>query len=335
MNAVKIPLTHCLHPVRVLVTRNGRTEYIYAGCGRCALCMNKKKAEWVFRLTQTAKHTQFNYFLTLTYSDEYLPKIGDNGTKDFTKFMKRFRKNNKEILGEKFKYFRISELGEKYGRLHFHFIAFGTNMSFWQMKSALENSWAFGFVDIKSVTPGRIKYCCSYCVNQEGEHKRYKPRRIYENGKLKIVCRQAPINYFVRTMSKGIGIEFLTPDMLYYLCKRGDGTFIENGYIKQLPKYYLSKVFEGEQLEQIKDLRFNKAVENYESEFQTRLEHHMGCSEIHFENRVLDRHKQAYQAVENLSSEAFRIRRRCKQYRYTTPQRKRPKHITEISNYND
>lgn len=51
-----------------------RKKYVSVGCGKCIECLNKKRRDWIIRLTEENKNSN-TYFCTLTFSDEALEKI--------------------------------------------------------------------------------------------------------------------------------------------------------------------------------------------------------------------------------------------------------------------
>lgn len=111
--------------------------------------------EWAVRCEVEMKQWQYNYFVTLTYDDEYLPKhegidedtgeilgIWDESVtprrfygisylepKDLTKFMKDLRMYFKYHYNEdNIRFFASGEYGEKSDRAHFHIILFNCNI---------------------------------------------------------------------------------------------------------------------------------------------------------------------------------------------------------------
>lgn len=98
-------------------------KQIEVPCGGCIGCRLDKSRTWAARCMHEAQMHENNTFLTLTYSDEYLP-IGSEGRttldpKDLELFWKRLRK--------KFdvRYYACGEYGDTTGRPHYHAIAFG------------------------------------------------------------------------------------------------------------------------------------------------------------------------------------------------------------------
>lgn len=69
----------CEHPLRVY-NKYTRT-YETVPCGKCNVCRNRRSASWVDRLEIERKAHKYCVFFTLTYSEEFVPKVvlSDNG----------------------------------------------------------------------------------------------------------------------------------------------------------------------------------------------------------------------------------------------------------------
>lgn len=104
-------------------------------CGRCMGCRIDKSKEWANRCLLELQDHKDAYFLTLTYSDDYVPVsyFADPSTaeaqpsltlrkRDFQLFMKRLRKR---VSPDKIRFFGAGEYGDKTFRPHYHIIVFG------------------------------------------------------------------------------------------------------------------------------------------------------------------------------------------------------------------
>lgn len=65
--------TECLSPRRV--TNPYTTDIIFAPCGQCAACVARKANIATAYVQNMASHFKFCYFVTLTYSDTFLPMV--------------------------------------------------------------------------------------------------------------------------------------------------------------------------------------------------------------------------------------------------------------------
>lgn len=85
-------------------------------CGQCAGCRLEKSRQWASRITLEAGLYSSNSFVTLTYSDEFLPRYGNLDYEAPVLFMKRLRKR----FGDGIRSFGSAEYGEISGRPHYH-----------------------------------------------------------------------------------------------------------------------------------------------------------------------------------------------------------------------
>jgi len=68
----------------------------------------------------------FNSFITLTYSDDFLPSDRSLCLDDFQRFMKRLRKH---FTGTSIRFFHCGEYGDRFERPHYHACIFGIDFS--------------------------------------------------------------------------------------------------------------------------------------------------------------------------------------------------------------
>lgn len=67
--SLNLPFTKCLHPVEVKTLRGVQL----VRCGKCAACENSKRSELRAKVQYEETHSKHCFFITLTYSDTYLP----------------------------------------------------------------------------------------------------------------------------------------------------------------------------------------------------------------------------------------------------------------------
>lgn len=145
------------------------------------------------------KDHQHNYFVTVTYAPEHVPKrirqntetgeITETNTldkKDVTLFLKRLKEHFRDKFGHTgIRYFYCGEYGEKTERPHYHFIFF--NMPLYDLKpfflnhegqqvyrsKLLEDKWKLGIVSVGEVTYQSAAYVARYILKkQTGEMQR-------------------------------------------------------------------------------------------------------------------------------------------------------------------
>lgn len=77
---------------------------------------------WTHRIMLEALQYEDNAFVTLTYSDEFLPAGGSLNPKHLQDWLKRFRK---KIEPARVRYYAVGEYGDESQRPHFHIAVFG------------------------------------------------------------------------------------------------------------------------------------------------------------------------------------------------------------------
>lgn len=108
-------------------------KWVNVPCGCCDECLNDRARQWAYRILVEAAQYKNNWFITLTYDDDHLPR-SDIGAptiryKDVQLFLKLLRRQTKT----KFRYLVGAEYGDKsntppLGRPHYHIILFGLNL---------------------------------------------------------------------------------------------------------------------------------------------------------------------------------------------------------------
>ena len=160
-------------------------------CGTCLECRKQRVNSWFVRLKSHMKDVKSAYFVTLTYDDDTLP-ISDDwiptlNYKDFQKFVKNLR----YTTDNKISYFCVGEYGSKTQRPHYHAIIFNAK------DTDIVNTWKLGFAHIGTVTDKSLYYTLKYTLKRTFDDKK-RTDRLPEKA----------------LMSKGIGINFLTPQMV-------------------------------------------------------------------------------------------------------------------------
>lgn len=169
----------CLFPL-YLPIENCRDK-LRVRCGHCINCKAHKAREWCMRLEMESHYWSDMCFVTLTYSDEYLPRhlidghiyftdeeIGKNpelallsepthNPDHLTLFLKRLRKR----LETPCRYFAVGEYGTRYGRSHLHILFFGIPAGAVTQR-LMEKCWTYGFVQVKPFFKETCTYIAGY-----------------------------------------------------------------------------------------------------------------------------------------------------------------------------
>ena len=156
------------------------------GCGKCLACRIKKRREWTTRLILEMLKSESGCFLTLTYSEDYVP-VTDTGYRTLAKrdlqlFFKRFRRNLEHFKGRSvpIRYFAVGEYGS-HGtqRPHYHVLIFGVSDMDFDVLKSVDAAWSepakkgqrgngisFGRWTLDPLNDKRIAYCAGYVMKK-------------------------------------------------------------------------------------------------------------------------------------------------------------------------
>lgn len=155
------------------VFSNWRGAPISIPCLQCIGCRVERSRQWAMRCMHEASLYDDNCFVTITYSDQYLPAGGSLVPADLQLFMKRLRK----FAGPRVRFYACGEYGDQFGRPHYHILLF--NFDFKDKKpwrkpgdfqlfrsERLERLWPLGSSEIGSVSFDSAAYVARYCVKK-------------------------------------------------------------------------------------------------------------------------------------------------------------------------
>lgn len=174
-------------------------EFIEIPCGKCIGCRLDQSAAWSQRCMLEAQYHDSNYFLTITYDDEHLPKseYTDENTgevlqfntlvkRDWQLFIKALRRRLETLNRPPVRFFMCGEYGTTTLRPHYHAIIFGLvldDLVPYKRTSRgdvlynspfLDDIWKKGYIVVGSVTPESCGYTARYCTK-----KAYQSNDVY------------------------------------------------------------------------------------------------------------------------------------------------------------
>lgn len=144
-------------------------------CGQCIGCRLERARVWAVRCTHEASLYEDNCFLTLTYSDEFLPPLGSLRKVDFVNFIKRFRDR---VGYGRIRFFACGEYGDITARPHYHALIFNYDFAdkeFYKLtdngdklytSDLLDDLWGFGQCQIGSVNFQSAGYVARYTLKK-------------------------------------------------------------------------------------------------------------------------------------------------------------------------
>lgn len=242
-------------------------------CRKCIGCKLDNAKEWAIRSALECKSSKDNWFITLTYADEFLP-YGTKGIPtisyyDLRRFIESLRKvfTRQNIRG--IKYLSGAEYGSRFNRPHYHICFFGlllndlisigerSNLGHFYFESKLiDRIWGKGIHKIGRVTYQSAGYVARYTLKKVGTKLDYEklgiePEKLY--------------------MSKGIGKKYFDEfkDQIYKYDVVNLNT--DKGLIKVQPPRYFDRLYEkqnSEHLQEIKNARIVNAKHNLVSRVQ-------------------------------------------------------------------
>ncbi|QCQ84964.1 replication initiator protein [Blackfly microvirus SF02] len=216
-------------------------------CGQCIGCRMEKARQWAVRcMHEKRMHpTSLSAFLTLTYSDEFLPEGNTLVKRDLQLFMKRLRLERPAGV----RFFACGEYGDQRQRAHYHVLLFNEGFPDRRLYSKskaghdqytskeLDALWGLGACYIGEVTYESCAYVARYIMKKvSGDPARDYYQTLTPDG---VLIDRVP--EFV-TMSRRPGIGFTWFQKHHGEAFQHD-SIIANGKEAPIPSYY-NKLYE-------------------------------------------------------------------------------------------
>ncbi len=133
------------------------------GCGRCLPCRINKRRTWAHRLVLESYLHPASIFLTLTYSDDFLPNKSSLVPLEPQLWLKRYRR---AIFPRLIRFFLVGEYGTQTQRPHYHAAIFNASRL---DQTVIEETWTdvdtrlpLGHVHIGDLNSYSAGYLCGY-----------------------------------------------------------------------------------------------------------------------------------------------------------------------------
>lgn len=210
-----------------LVRSGGTGSNLSLPCGSCIGCRTGRATEWARRCSHEASSWEHNCFITLTYSEDHLPRHGHLEPQAFTRFIKRLRKyvsssgssvNRDGRFGVR--YFACGEYGELSDRPHYHALLF--NCGFSDLVSVgkdlfesavLSELWPYGTNAIGKATGASASYIAQYSYKKVGQGDRARDGSKRPEHFLRMSLKPAIGSSYVSRFKSDLSHGFLvTPD---------------------------------------------------------------------------------------------------------------------------
>ncbi len=138
-------------------------------CGRCLGCEINKARIWKSRILLEQRTNPVSSFVTLTYTDEKVPRDHYNKpilhSRDLTNWLKRIRRRIEPL---KLRYFAVGEYGKLNWRPHFHIALFNVPHT---ERKLIEQTWQKGFNYIGDLNSNSAAYIVGYCTEKIAKQK--------------------------------------------------------------------------------------------------------------------------------------------------------------------
>lgn len=250
---------------KILISRQPPLPPVKVPCGQCIACRLNRASSWAVRLMHEKRTSADSYFLTLTYDEEHLPRVGEYSTlvkHDVQRFLKRLRK---AIAPIKLRYYLCGEYGETYGRCHFHVLIYLDNFAPEGFPELLQSTWGVGFVHIGSISFDSAAYVARYCTKLlTGKKKEWYIERNIEP------------EFALMSRRPGIGAKWLEK---YGNEVKTHHNVIVKGRKVTPPRYYRDKVYEESDRCAVRNSVVNRIVAQIKEEMKFNDSHPVGTYE--------------------------------------------------------
>lgn len=248
-------------------------------CGQCISCRLNKSRDWANRIMLEAKEFACNYFVTLTYEDQYLPIkrcYNDETGEIITGFtlkkedLEKFNHDLRQYWKRKFnhdgiRYYSCGEYGSENLRPHYHCIIFNlphlSDLKIYRVtetgsilytSETISNIWKKGYVVIGEVTWESASYVARYVMKK----KFGKEADQYYKSMAKIP------EFTTMSRMPGIGRNYYeaNKETIYAT----DEIFIQGskGIIGTKPSKYFDRLYEQDHPEEYKKIKLNRENKN-------------------------------------------------------------------------
>ncbi len=213
-------------------------------CGKCVICKGKRISGWSFRLQKESEISDHSIFLTLTYTNEQVPRTINQfktvSKRDCQLYFKKLRKklSKTEIT---FKYYLAAEYGDTTLRPHYHAILLFKNPRYYDMaylNDIVTTTWDNGSTHIGKREPASVAYTLKYISKKTQIPIHKNDDRIPE----------------FSLMSKKMGLNYITPQTLkWHLNDLENRMYIplKDGKKISMPMYYKKLIYSDNQRRKI------------------------------------------------------------------------------------
>ena len=219
------------------------SKWINVPCGYCSECLNDRARQWAYRILVEAGQYKYNWFLTLTYDDDHIPKDMNLVKDEISKFNKKLKTYmNRKGLDSEFRFYGVGEYGSKTARPHYHEILFNCeipDLEYYKTSASgdiyynsnfLNEVWGKGYVVIAKVDVGSACYVARYCD---------KKKLLSKVEKMNLQAKGIVPEFSVMSRRPGIGSAYY--DKIVENVKEGVYNMSFKGNYFGIPRFYSDK----------------------------------------------------------------------------------------------
>lgn len=239
-------------------------KFVLVPCGHCMNCYHKKRLDWTIRMEKELKVSSSCFFITCTYSDEFLPRTKSGrptlSKRDHQLFLKRLRKK----YGEGIRYYMCGEYGSNFDRPHLHYVLYNLPLDLLEraelvryhpspvyISPDLTGIWANGSVEIGEITSGGMSYVAKYCQWREESDL-----SVFDDDQVK--------PFSLQSRNPGIGEDYITEGWKSPFMYRDGVKVATPRYYRDkmdLPKEYeIESIFDDHTMQDIKNMYYNEKL---------------------------------------------------------------------------
>lgn len=203
-------------------------------CGQCMPCRINKRRVWTTRLMLELYQHRKASFVTLTYSDEFLPPGNTVVKRHLQLFMKRLRKACEPVS---IRFFGVGEYGDRTARAHYHVMLYGIDRDSAELVS---DCWGMGHVHFGDVTKDSCQYIAGYVTKKLT--KADDPRLKGREPEFSLMSRNPGIGAFAAAQ---LGAQMVrTSGAALWMAREGDVPKVTrmDGTMMPLGRYMVGKV---------------------------------------------------------------------------------------------
>ena len=286
------PIRVRTYPVDAFGVKSRRPVFTFVPCGKCIVCLSRRKSDWIFRLKQELKQSFSSYFVTLTYSPDFLPVnsfvIPVLVKSHLQKFMKVLRSR---FTGANIRFFGVGEYGSKTLRPHYHLLLFNVPYHA-DLHDVIFKSWKFGHIQIGTVQDSSISYVCKYVLGGTLLPELSTLFDEYDVPKPFMLCSRRP----------AIGYGYISESTIKYHHDNSTVYTVQDGKRVPLPRYLRRKIFDEDTLRNINSELQSSSLESARLSF----EHY---SKLYGSEKATSLERDAFEDFRRKALKSFKLNR--------------------------